>query len=229
MPEPIEPDGMKKKHSPDYHLADSDDEEDDTVETRKSVKTIEKRDRHRFFINAKERKEYEKNVDDGKIEAKQMNFEEDSDDEVGPRPAGQAEKRAAKKVAVIKKAAEKEEEAKKPSKQKKKEEKEKEIEEKIAKSKEPTPIEEAPAKVDTKEEDAKVEDDSDKNKGEPLAPSLPPELAGALMGPPKPPARPSKKKGGHGHGKHGKKSFAQVHNNVDSDSDSDSGSDSDSD
>lgn len=54
MPEPVEPGAMKAKHSPDYHLADSDDEDDDTVETRKSVKTIEKRDRHRFFINAKE-------------------------------------------------------------------------------------------------------------------------------------------------------------------------------
>ena len=39
---------------------DGDDEEDeDTVETRRSVKTVEKRMKHRFFINARERKDYE--------------------------------------------------------------------------------------------------------------------------------------------------------------------------
>lgn len=55
MPEPTDPDQVKKtKPTPKYHLADSDDEDEDTVETRKSVKTIEKRDKHRFFINAKE-------------------------------------------------------------------------------------------------------------------------------------------------------------------------------
>lgn len=32
----------KLKPTPKYHLADSDDEENDTVETRRSVKTAEK-------------------------------------------------------------------------------------------------------------------------------------------------------------------------------------------
>jgi len=40
----------------EYHLHGDDEEDEDTVETRKSVKTVEKRMKHRFFINAKERK-----------------------------------------------------------------------------------------------------------------------------------------------------------------------------
>lgn len=58
MAEPVDPKEMKKKESPEYHLADSDDEDEDTVETRRSVKTVEKRMKHRFFINAKEQREY---------------------------------------------------------------------------------------------------------------------------------------------------------------------------
>lgn len=117
MADPEDPKQKKKiKPTPKYHLADSDDEDQDTVETRKSVKTVEKRDKHRFFINAKERREYEKNVDEGKIEAKQMNFEEDSDDEIGPRPVDQKAKRAAKKQAQIEKHQHEEEEKKKPTK-----------------------------------------------------------------------------------------------------------------
>ena len=48
-------------------MADSDDEEDDTVETRKSVKTVEKGLRHRFWINAREKKDYDKAVRDGSV------------------------------------------------------------------------------------------------------------------------------------------------------------------
>ena len=47
------------QNAPEYHLADEDDEDPETVETRRSVKTIEKRMKHRFFINARERKDYE--------------------------------------------------------------------------------------------------------------------------------------------------------------------------
>ena len=42
--------------APEYHLHTDDEEDEDTVETRRSVKTVEKRMKHRFFINAKERK-----------------------------------------------------------------------------------------------------------------------------------------------------------------------------
>jgi len=40
----------------EYTFHDSDDEDEDTVETRRSVKTVEKRMKHRFFINAKEQR-----------------------------------------------------------------------------------------------------------------------------------------------------------------------------
>jgi hypothetical protein len=39
-----------------YTLHDSDDEDEDTVETRKSVKTAEKSLKQRFFINAWEKR-----------------------------------------------------------------------------------------------------------------------------------------------------------------------------
>jgi len=50
-----------------YHVADSDDEDEDTRETRRSIKTAEKMLRKRFFINARDRREYEQNVLNGKI------------------------------------------------------------------------------------------------------------------------------------------------------------------
>jgi len=42
MDEPVEKKDIKE--TPEYHLADSDDEDPETVETRRSVKQIEKRD-----------------------------------------------------------------------------------------------------------------------------------------------------------------------------------------
>lgn len=56
LPQPLSKEEMKKKQSPEYHLADSDDEDEDTVETRRSVKTVEKAMKHRFFINAWEQR-----------------------------------------------------------------------------------------------------------------------------------------------------------------------------
>lgn len=56
FPEPIKKKKMKKAVK--YTLHDSDDEEDDTVETRKSVKTAEKALKKRFFINAREKRDY---------------------------------------------------------------------------------------------------------------------------------------------------------------------------
>merc|ERR1712178_437972 len=50
----------KIKPTPSYHLADSDDEDHDTVETRRSIKTSEKTYKHRFFINARDEKDYVK-------------------------------------------------------------------------------------------------------------------------------------------------------------------------
>lgn len=65
MPEPIEKKKMKKPVK--YTLHDEDDEEDDTVETRKSVKTAEKSLGKRFFINAREKRDYERAWNDGRI------------------------------------------------------------------------------------------------------------------------------------------------------------------
>merc|ERR1711934_500107 len=67
FPEPTPKKEMKKAVK--YTLHDEDDEEDDTVETRKSVKTAEKALKHRFFINAKEEKEA-KEMEDAIAESK---------------------------------------------------------------------------------------------------------------------------------------------------------------
>jgi hypothetical protein len=57
FPEPTDPKQKAKIKPPvEYHLHDSDEEDEDTVETRRSVKTVEKRMKHRFFINAKEQR-----------------------------------------------------------------------------------------------------------------------------------------------------------------------------
>lgn len=74
----------ENENTVEYHFADSDDEDEETVETRKSVKTAEKMLKHRFFINAKEQRDYEKAVVEGRISQKELEFAEDSDDETGP-------------------------------------------------------------------------------------------------------------------------------------------------
>ena len=68
FPEYVKKEDMKKPVK--YTLHDSDDEDDDTVETRKSVKTAEKALQHRFYINAKEKKDYEKAIAEGKVSQK---------------------------------------------------------------------------------------------------------------------------------------------------------------
>jgi len=50
-----------------YYIADEDDEDEDTRETRRSIKTAEKMLKKRFFINERDRREFEQNVLDGKI------------------------------------------------------------------------------------------------------------------------------------------------------------------
>jgi hypothetical protein len=51
----------KLKHSPNvtYPIYDSDDEDNDTMETRKSLKTAESMLNARFFTNASDRKKYD--------------------------------------------------------------------------------------------------------------------------------------------------------------------------
>jgi len=66
-----------------YHLADSDDEDEDTRETRRSIKTAEKMLKKRFFINAKDRREYEQMALAGRISAEELAFAEDDDQKIG--------------------------------------------------------------------------------------------------------------------------------------------------
>lgn len=94
--------------SPKYHLADSDDEENDTVETRRSVKTAEKQIKHRFFINAKDERDYQSKVKAGKIPENELNWNESEDQEIGADPNVEAAKEAKKKVALIQDKAKKE-------------------------------------------------------------------------------------------------------------------------
>lgn len=80
---PTDPKEVKKmKLTPKYELADSDDEEDDTVETRRSIKTAEKQIGERFFINEKDKKNFEKNVLEGKVDKKVLEFAEDQDTDI---------------------------------------------------------------------------------------------------------------------------------------------------
>ena len=64
MPNPDDPKEKERMKNAamnqvEYHLHGDDEEDEDTVETRRSVKTVEKRMKHRFFINAKEKRDYE--------------------------------------------------------------------------------------------------------------------------------------------------------------------------
>ena len=99
MAEPVKKKDRKKPVK--YELADSDDEEDDTVETRKSVKTAEKALKKRFFINAREKRDYGKAMAEGRISEKQLDFKEDDDEELGPVDPSKKKKEAAKKAAKV--------------------------------------------------------------------------------------------------------------------------------
>merc|ERR1719224_363042 len=65
----------------------------------------------RDFINAREKADYEKALNEGKISQKQLDFKEDEDEELGPvdveGKAKQAAKKQAKLDALAKKKAEK--------------------------------------------------------------------------------------------------------------------------
>ena len=190
-----------------YTLHDEDDEEEDTVETRKSVKTAEKALKHRFFINAKEKKMYDRAVAEGKVNPKQVTFEEDEDEELGPADPTKAFREAVKKQAKLDALKAKKEE--KTKKKLTKEEKEaKEMEDAIAEAKK----DRADNAVPEKKEKPKDLPQPEAPPKAPVANDLPPELAGELE------AAPAKKA-----------AFAQTrHAAYESDSDSDS-SDSDSD
>ena len=159
MPSPNDPEQKEKfakeVDTPFYHYASDADETEDTVETRRSIKTAEKMYKHRFFINEKDRRRYHADVAAGLVDPKQASFTEDEDSEIGKLPGKDA-------AAEANKAEEKEE-------KKEKEEKAKEGDKKAAKE---ADKEKADEKADAKaKEEAPAEPASD----------LPPELAGAAI------------------------------------------------
>lgn len=103
-----EPDSEKAKalldntsNTPEYHLHTSEEEEDDTRETRRSVKWVEKRDKHRFWINAREQRDFNADMASGKVNPKQLTFSEDDDEDLGkPDAKDEAAKKLAKEKAV---------------------------------------------------------------------------------------------------------------------------------
>jgi hypothetical protein len=101
MEEPFDP-LVQAKIAPTakYTLADSDDEEEDTVETRRSVKQAEKYYQRRFFINKREKKDFEQGVADGTIDPKVVTFEEGADTSITANAAAESAKEGAKKVAA---------------------------------------------------------------------------------------------------------------------------------
>jgi hypothetical protein len=101
MEEPFDP-LVQAKIAPTvkYTLADSDDEEEDTVETRRSVKYAEKYYKKRFFINKREKMDYEKGVAEGTIDPKVTTFEEGADTSITANTNAEVAKEAAKKAAA---------------------------------------------------------------------------------------------------------------------------------
>ena len=83
-------------------MADSDDEEMDTIETRRSIKTAEKQLKQRFFINAKDKNDFEEQAYKGKIDKKILDFAEDKDTDIhdDPKEKEEKEKLAKEKAAT---------------------------------------------------------------------------------------------------------------------------------
>merc|ERR1712147_41706 len=119
--------------------------------------------KHRFFINAKEKKMYDRAVAEGKVNPKQVTFEEDEDEELGPADPTKAFREAVKKQAKL--------DALKAKKE------EKTREDAIAEAKKDRADNAVPApKKDVSKEVVK----SEPVPPAPVASDLPPELAGAL-------------------------------------------------
>lgn len=192
MYNPDSPEAKKEvKPTPEYHLADSDDETEDTVETRKSVQWAENNLRSRWFINAQEKRSFEDKVARGEIRPEVLDFKDQS----GADPQASADELATKesnKKAALKEAkeAKEAEEAKKAAdKNKSKEELKAEADEAADKAAREAAIKggaEEDAKIaaqDKAKKDAEgvVKGDSkeagDKKAAEPF---IPPELAGLV-------------------------------------------------
>ena len=105
FPDPTDPKELKKVvPTPEYHLADSDEEEDDTgdstLETRRSVKTVENQLKQRWFINAQEKRSFNDKVAKGLIRPEVLDFTDKSDADPQESSNEILNKDAAKKKAV---------------------------------------------------------------------------------------------------------------------------------
>ena len=105
FPDPSDPKELKKAApTPDYHLADSDEEEDDTgdstLETRRSVKTVENQLKQRWFINAQEKRSFNKKVAAGLIRPEVLDFTDKSDADPQESAGEAVNKEIAKKKAA---------------------------------------------------------------------------------------------------------------------------------
>lgn len=91
MPSPEDPEEKKRMEeevdTPFYHYHTADEESIDTQETRKSIQTAEKMYKHRFFINAKDKRAYQKDVASGLVNPAQANFSEEEGEELGKAAA----------------------------------------------------------------------------------------------------------------------------------------------
>jgi len=103
MPSPDDPKQEKKVTAGDteYHLADSDEETEDTVETRRSVQTAENLLKRRWFINAGEQRSFEDKVRKGEIRPEVLEFRDHSDADPQASADSISQKEADKKAALI--------------------------------------------------------------------------------------------------------------------------------
>ncbi len=99
----------KLKKSPEYYDADDDDEDEDTVETRRSVREAENKLKERWFINAKEKRDFEGRVSNGTIRGIVLDFNNTDDYENHVSQAEIDEKEGKAKAAAIEAAKPKEE------------------------------------------------------------------------------------------------------------------------
>lgn len=182
---------MKEKETPEYHLADSDEEEDDTgdstLETRRSIRSVENKLKQRWFINAQEKRSFEKKVANGLIRPEVLDFTDKSDADPQASAKEVLDKEVAKKEAVIadneKKAAKKaEEEAdkKKDPKEKAAEEAEKADAEAKANAAKQLDEEEKKAADVAAGKSLTPPDEPKKKEGAAEEEFIPPELMGAM-------------------------------------------------
>jgi len=111
MASPDDP-AQKKKveaNKAEYKLADSDDETEDTVETRRSVKWAENELKRRWFINAGEKRSFEDKVRKGEIRPEVLEFRDKTDADPQATQDEISKKETDKKEALIKAQAEKKE------------------------------------------------------------------------------------------------------------------------